>query len=341
MTPTPPPVPTPPAMIPAGEYSAMPGSRSLIAAAILCFIAAPVPLIWLAFQLSNLQQKSMLAAFMGLRLPFRAVFIEEIVCTAGLAALLIVCGVLLLARARWAVHFTGAVMGVVIVGGLAATIAEIVRRLTDDSPRAAPPESHFGEIALRTVAVVVWPMVIAILLGSRSILAAIVDRRGSLPSIGGVEFASGVVLIWFGLAATSIHRQSIPYDIFFGRIVSDTPATVWRVAFAVAWVIAGVLMIRGRKGAGIVAILVTAAAIASEVMLAVAGGTEALADRTIADRVERFEIEMATPFEPDSPWLAALYRGAGPLCLLLFLLAPYVLFVDEPDETAAKDQGRP
>src|SRR5687767_6664971 len=160
-----------------------PGLGSLIAAAVLCFIGPLVPLGWLALQLVNLEHAQLRAGLTGARLPFGLLLLEDVAGALALIVLLIVAGVLLCLRARWAIHVAGAVMGVVLVGATGATLAEAVRRLADHSPIAKPAAEHVPEIALRAGLAVAWPLAVVVLLSRRSARAAIVARRGSMPRV--------------------------------------------------------------------------------------------------------------------------------------------------------------
>ena len=107
-----------------------PRSRSLIAAAVLCFAGTLVPLAWLAIQLANARTNEVLATFSGARLPFGLLLLENAASALALCGLLILAGVLLCHRARWAIHVTSALMGIVLVGATGATLAEAARALT-------------------------------------------------------------------------------------------------------------------------------------------------------------------------------------------------------------------
>src|SRR5687768_17592478 len=85
-----------------------PRSGSLMTAAVLCFVGALFPLIWLGIQVVNTQHHEWRAAFTANRLPFKLLLLEDATCALALCALLILGGVLLCLRAKWAVHMLGA-----------------------------------------------------------------------------------------------------------------------------------------------------------------------------------------------------------------------------------------
>src|SRR5688572_12498801 len=106
----PPPVPY------ADHRVSWPRSGSLMTAAFLCFFGTLVPLVWMSVQAVNIRVNELSAAFRGTRLPFGLLLLEDAACALALIALLILAGVMLCLRTRWAIHVTGAVMGIVLVG---------------------------------------------------------------------------------------------------------------------------------------------------------------------------------------------------------------------------------
>jgi hypothetical protein len=327
-------LPPTPSELPYVQDDGLPRSGSLITAAVLCFLGTVVPLSWLALQLYNLRLHQLHAALTGARLPFGLLLLEDVTCVLTLVALLIVSGVLLCVRVRWAVHVAGAVLAVVLVGATGATLAEAVRRFSDDSPMKKPASHHAAEIALRAATCVVLPLAVVGLLSRRSVWEAVASRRGSMPGLPVLLFAAGTVFIWYGLAATSVHEQALPYGVYFGRFYGGAAVTLWRLGFAAAWVLAGVLLVRGRMTGWAMALIVTLAAIASEALLAAVGGTDVLKRETIPlSQQLAVGLGVARAGEPNAPWLAALWRSATPLCLLALLLLAgrHFLFEDVPD----------
>jgi hypothetical protein len=335
-------VPPPLPQLPYAQAHASPGSGSLIAAAVLCFLGTLVPLGWLAVQVSNVQVHQLHAALTATRLPFGLLLLEDVVCALGLAGLLLVSGVLLCLRARWAIHVAGALMGVVLVGATGATVAEAVRRLSKDPPLAKPMSEHVAEIALRAGTSVLLPFAVIVLLSRRSVRSAIVFRRGSLPATPVLIFTAGTVLIWYGLAATSLHEQANAYEVYFGRFYGGVTVTLWRVGFAAAWVLAGVLLVSGGTTGCLLGLVVTLAHLASELILAAMGGADALARESFSRSSDQLGAILAMSAGPDAPWPAALWRSATALCLLglVLLAAEDLLFEDVPDpQEAAGDAG--
>jgi hypothetical protein len=330
--------------IPYDQVRGSPRSVPLVFAAVLCFFGTLVPLAWLGIQAVNFQHRQLIAAFTSPRLPFGLILLEEAACALTLVALLILSGVLLCVRARWSIHIAGAVMGIAIVGATGATLAVAIERFFEDPTFAKPLSENIAEVALLAGAGIVLPLLVVLMLSRGSGRATIVSRRGSMPGTPVLPFVTGAVLVWYGLAATSVHEQAVPVGIYFCRLYTGTAVTLWRVGFASAWILAGILLLRASLSGWMLAILVTAAAITSEALLAAIGGADALVRKSFLKTFDPLDASLALAGGPRAPELAALWRSATHLCLLglLLLAALHFLFEDVPDRSSPSEEtGQP